>query len=285
MRDAGSRAAGTAARYDAPVTNRRSLPLRLGPLAGATVIVTRASGTATALRRQIAALGGRVIGLPGVALRAVADAALARRALAAATRADRVVFVSPAAVRFAWALRPGLRFARRTVVAAPGPGSARALRRRGVAAPLFPRVRNDSEGILALPAFAAVRGLRVALVGAAGGRDLLARELRARGAVVAAVEVYRREPPRLLPRHLAALEAAAPPLITLVSSAEALANLHAGLPGPLFARLAANECVASSARIAESARRLGLCHVHVGASADPQALLAEACTVLALHRL
>ena len=259
-------------------------PLARRPLAGASIVVTRPAATAAALRRRIVALGGTPVGLPGFGLGRVADVAAARRALRATASADVVVFTSPAAVRHAWQLLPTLRLRRRTCVAAPGAGSVRALRRRGVAA-VFPPDRQDSEGLLRMPPLARVRGRRVTLVGAAGGRDLLARELRARGARVTFVETYRRLPPRLTRRHLAVLEAAPPPLIVLASSADALTNLCARLPPALFARLATNDCVASSERIAAAARALGFRRVHRAASAAPEALLDEARTVLALHRL
>lgn len=261
-----------------------SSPIARRPLAGASIVVTRPAAGAAALRRRIAALGGTPIGLPGFGLGSVLDVAAARRALRVAAGADAVVFTSPAAVGYAWRLVPSLRPRRTTFVAAPGAGSARALRRRGIAA-VFPLQRQDSEGLLALPQLVRVRGRRVAVIGAAGGRDLLVRELRARGARVEFVETYRRLPPRLTRRHLDALQAAATPLIALLSSADALANLHARLPPASFARLAANDCVASSARVAAAARALGMQRVHRAASADPAALLAEACTVMALHRL
>lgn len=256
-----------------------------GPLAGASVVVTRPSASAAALRRRVRALGGNAIGLPGIGLHAAADAASARRALRAARSADVVIFLSPAAVRFAWTLAPRLRFSRATWVCAPGAGSARALRRRGIADPQFPTQRQDSEGLLNLPLLARIRRRRIVLVGAPGGRDLLPRELRARGARVMLAEVYRRAPARLDRRHFAALERASAPLISLVSSAEALTNLHACLPPALFARLATGECIVSSARLAEVARTLGIVRVHPAASADPAALLAAACSALARHRL
>jgi len=252
------------------------------PLAGASVVITRPSSTANAIRRQVEELGGKPIGLPGIALRAVADAGKARRELRAVRSADIAVFISPAAVRFAWNLVPRLRFARTTCVLAPGAGSARALQRRGVAAS-YPPDRQDSEGLLDL--LTRVRRRHIVLVGAAGGRDLLSRELRARGARVQLIEVYRRTAPRLDRRHFANLERATGPLIGLFSSAEALTNLHLGLPPALFAHLAANDCVVSGARVAEVAHTLGFAHVHVAASALPEALLAAACAALARHRI
>ncbi len=255
------------------------------PLAGASVVITRPPASAASIRRRVRALGGTPIGIPGSALGAVADATAARRQLRLARAADIVVFVSPAAVRFAWNLLPGLRFARTTKVLAPGAGSVRALRRRGVAEAAYPAQRQDSEGLLALPQLGRVRRARVAVIGAAGGRDLLPRELRARGARLHPVEVYRRRAPRLDRRHFLRLESAAGPLISLFSSAEALTHLHAQLPAPLFARLAANECIVSSNRLAEVARTLGFARVHVAASPAPAALLAAACAALARHRL
>jgi uroporphyrinogen-III synthase len=256
-----------------------------GPLAGASVIVTRPSGTAASLRRRIQALGGRAISLPGISLRAAQDGALARKQLRAAQSADIVVFTSPAAVRFAFALVPRLRLRRTTLVCVPGSGSARALRRRGVKNVICPPARRDSEGLLALPLFARLRKRRVALIGAPGGRDLLPHELRARGARVEFVNAYERARPRLDRRHLRALAAAPTPLISLFSSADALTNLHAALSPPLFAHLAANDCVVSSPRIAEVAHTLGFARLHVAASAEPAALLERACIVMALHRL
>ena len=256
-----------------------------GPLAGASVIVTRPGGTAASLRRRIQALGGCAVSLPGISLRAAQDGAHARKQLRVAQSADIVIFTSPAAVRFAFALLPRLRLARTTQVCVPGSGSALALQRRGVKNVLYPPARRDSEGLLALPALARVRKRRVMVVGAPGGRDLLPRELRARGARIEFINVYERARPRLDRRHLRALEAAPTPLISLFSSADALTNLHAVLSPPLFAHLAANDCVVSSARIAEVAHTLGFARVHAAASAEPAALLERACIVMALHRL
>lgn len=255
------------------------------PLAGATVIVTRPAATAGAIRRRVRALGGAALGIPGVAVGAVADAAKARRELRASRDADIIIFVSPAAVRFAWTLLPGLRFSRATRVLAPGAGSVRALQRRGVVEAACPAHRQDSEGLLALPLLDRVRRRRVAVIGAPGGRDLLQRELHARGARLQLVEVYQRSAPRLDRRHFARLECASGPLISLFSSADALTHLHAQLPKALFAHLGASECVVSSGRLAEIAHTLGFARVHVAASPAPAALLAAACTALARHRL
>jgi uroporphyrinogen-III synthase len=254
-------------------------------LSGATVIVTRPSASAASLKRRIAALGGAVVSLPGVGVGAVNDVAAARAALRAAVRADAAIFVSPSAVRYAYALSPGLRFARATQVCSVGRATALALARRGVRNIVHPHDRQDSEGLLALPQLTSIRGRQIALIGAPGGRDLLSSTLRARGATLRSVHVYKRVAPRWNRRHFAALDGAAAPLLILLSSAEALANIACGLSPPLFAKLAAGECVVSSLRLARAAREAGFARVHVAASAVADDMLTAAANALAQHRL
>jgi len=257
----------------------------LGPLAGVSVVVTRPAMTAGALRRRIRELGGNALSLPGIALRASTDPKAARAALAAASTADVVVFVSPAAVKFAYALRPRLRFARGASVCTIGAATAGALARRGVRDVLFPRERQDSDGLLGLVELQKLRGKRVAVIGAPGGRELLAQALRARRARVAEIHVYQRTVPRYTRTQLAALEQTSAPLLTLLTSAEALANLRAHLPLHLFARLAAGELIISSERLAEVARRSLFANVHIATSPSPRDLLKAAEAALARHRL
>ena len=255
-----------------------------GPLAGASVIVTRPAASAAPLRRRIRALGGNAIALSAIALRRVADKAAAQAALRQTRAADIVIFVSPASVEFAFALRQ-LRFPRATRVCAIGAATARALERRRVRGVLFPHERQDSEGLLALPELQKLRGKHVALIGAPDGRELLAHTLRARRARVAEVHVYQRVAARFGPRQFATLELAAAPLLTLLTSAQALANLRAQLPLPLFARLAGGELIVSSVRLAEAARRSLFANVHIAASPLPRDLLTAAAQALARHRL
>ncbi|HVT31986.1 MAG TPA: uroporphyrinogen-III synthase [Rhodanobacteraceae bacterium] len=250
-------------------------------LDGATLVITRPAGTGGAFARRIAACGGNPTRLPGLALRAI-EAKLFRPALLAIHARDVVIFTSPAAVRFAFAARASLR-SRATTVFAIGAGTARALRRHGIHA-VVPE-RHDSEGLLALPALRALRGQRIVLIGAPGGRDRIAPELKRRGAKVEAIHVYCRVPPRLTRRHFEALAAARDPLITLLSSGEALDNLVALLPPPLIERLRRQVLVVSSARLAGIARANGFEEIVQARSATPADLLAAAAAALARHRL
>jgi len=82
-----------------------------------------------------------------------------------------------------------------------------------------------------------------------------------------------------------ALTAAGDPLLMLVSSGEALANLVALLPDALLPRLRAQGLVVSSERLAARARETGFADVSIGDSAAPSDLLAAAARRLARHRL
>lgn len=241
-------------------------------LHGRVIVITRPVGTAAAMARRVRAQGGVPLLLPGLALRAPDDPAQARRELDAAQReADLLLFVSPAAVRFAAALAPLHSGAQ---VLAVGQGTARALARHGIATEV--PTRQDSEGLLALPTLRQLDGTSIALIGAAGGRDLLPAQLRARGAQLREVWVYRRVAPRLDRRHLDALATLPASARVLFSSAQALDHLHVLLPPPAWARLSAATAVVSSQRLAEAARAAGFRRVRQASSALSDYLLAAA---------
>lgn len=240
------------------------------PLAGARIAITRPAGTGAALARRVRALGGTPLSLPGSSLRAVNDADAARAALKAALACDVVIFSSPASVRFARRL---LALRSRAAVLAPGMGTLRALRRAGHANAQAP-AREDSEGLLALPRLRGVRARRIGIVGAAGGRGLLDRELTARGAKVVRAYVYRRLPARIDCRHADALRRdPRKPSYLLLSSAEALSNILAALPEDARRILRAGTAVASSDRLADAARAAGFARTLRAASAHASAML------------
>jgi uroporphyrinogen-III synthase len=255
------------------------------PLAGAWVIVTRPAGSAASLKRRIVQLGARAVGLPGQSLRATSDAKAARAALLAQRDADALIFVSPAAVRFAFALVPKFRPLRRVRLLAVGAATARALRRHGLAAQRAPHSNQSSEGLLALDELNHVRGQRVAIVGAPGGREILPTTLARRGAQVSMVTVYRRVAARLDARHSNALNGLGHPTFLMLSSQNTLQMLKQSLPAAAWTQLLRAEVIASSSRIAFAARELGFASVVIARSALSSDLLNAACTALARHRL
>lgn len=248
------------------------------PLAGATVLVTRPAEQAGGFAAAVRSRGGTPLRLPALALHGPEDPAIARAALAAGGQFQDWIFISPAAVRFAFLVQPELAPAARVFVV--GAGSQRALARHGIRALAPPAARSDSEGLLALPQLADVRGRRIVLVGAPGGRDLIAPALESRGARVQRVHVYRRGPPRLTRRHFTALAAAPAPLVLPLSSGEGFAYLGERVPSELWQRLHRQLLVASSTRLAAQARRAGFGWVVVAENAGAPALLDAAAVAL-----
>lgn len=240
------------------------------PLRGVRVAITRPVGTAAALRTRTRALGAMALSLPGSSLRAADNMQTARAALLAALASETVIFASPAAARFAARCAP---LRTRGTVIAPGAGTARALRRAGLDHVQIP-LRADSEGMLAMPILRRMRGKRIGIVGAPGGRGLLQHRLADRGARVIQAQVYRRVAARLDRRHAQAVLRGHGDLYILLSSAQALRNILVGLPPDARRALLTGTAVASSARLVRIARKAGFAQILRAASASDADLLA-----------
>lgn len=248
-------------------------PVILCGLHGMGVLVTRPAHQAEGLCGWIEANGGRAIRFPAVEIRP-AGSAEARRMLAAAGSYDWLVFVSANAVHHALPFLPEHRGDLQT--AAVGESTARALAAAGFAGVLTPTAGADTEGLLALPAFARLNATRILIVRGHGGRTLLGDELRARGAVVDYAEVYDRVSPvvdaaPLLGRWNRDVDA------VTVTSGEILDNLIAFLERDQ--RLFATPLVVISPRLADLAVRRGFCKVVTAAGPDERAIVAALCTL------
>lgn len=265
--------------------NERPDPERTRPLSGHAVFTVRPTEEARGLLRALRAWGADVVNLPVLRLQAEPVSALS--ALQIGLHAsDRWLFSSPAAVRHIRRVDLDLhgalfsadgwlaQAARSGQVFAPGPGTAQALARLGIQGTRIPDTRFDSEGLLALPELAPPLSGRLYLLGAPGGRGLLAPALTARGLQVENVWVYRREAVALSSRRIAALSAASRPFL-LLSSQAALQALVDCLPsGDLRSLQSRAWLVVASARLRDRARALGFHRVQVAISARPAALVA-----------
>jgi uroporphyrinogen-III synthase len=211
-----------------------------------------------------------VLALSPWRLQAVDDPA-SREALGAALDCSRIVFTSPAAVRAAAHLR-ALRARDGQQWFAVGAGTAAALRRAGIAAVIAP-TRMDSDGLLASPDLQDVHGRDIGLVTAAGGRELIAPTLRARGARVLRANVYARIATRPSPRAINDLRALHAPAWLMLSSGAALEQLLATLPADAITALRSAHVAAASDRLARLAQSHGFSHIVTAASAMPRDLV------------
>ena len=228
-------------------------------LAGRRILVTRPRELAAGLAELIAREGGEPVLYPAIEIRDPENPAAARALLARACEFDFSVFVSPSAVRKAFALHAGPWPAR---IGAVGEGTRRELAERGVREVLAPAAGADSEALLALPALQSMQGQRVLVVRGEGGRMLLGETLAARGAQVSYAECYRRARPAWAP-VAGGLDGAC------VSSGEALENLLALLGGE---RLRGVPLFVAHERIARRARELGLQSTVLAGPRDAQML-------------
>lgn len=237
------------------------------PLAGRCIVTTRPAGQATSLLGALQALGAEAINFPVIDILPADPEPLRQLDL---TRFALAFFVSPNAVEQACAIRPQSDWPSSLQVSTVGPGSARVLREQGWSQVIAPENGFDSEAVLALPEFSAdsLAGRQVLLVRGEGGRELLADTLRARGAVLEQVSVYRRACARLDPAPLFRRFRAGE-LDALVFSASEGLRFFLQIAGECAQELLqALPCVAPHPRIAEALREAGAREIWLSEAGD-----------------
>lgn len=232
------------------------------------VVVTRPARDADSLCRRLRSSGRDTIACPAFSLRPEPEPRR-RSALAGLADCDVAIVTSPFAAGLAASDAPAPRDG--PIYVAPGRGTAAVLTSAGLPAS-HPEAGGTSEDLLALPVLGSVRGRRVAILGAPGGRRLLDRELAARGASVERIHLYRREPLPVAGELVDAL-ASARPLIVMVSSRNAFEHITRALPSALRPAWLAATFVVSSARLARLCRDRGARDVRQAEGASDAAML------------
>jgi len=226
-----------------------------GPLNGVTLVVTRPAAQAGAFMEQARTEGARCIAMPAIVIEPV-ERDVDQRRRARTDRFDWIVFTSTNAVEYGLPHLPTPLHAR---IVAVGPATARALEQHGATVTVRPDSAN-SEGILALPEFAAPQDQRILLVKGRGGRELLRDELASRGADVTELEVYERRPADLNANSLRALRRAlraGTDCVIAVTSQEVLELFLARLDAADSRCVRTAALLAPGARVVAAARRLG----------------------------
>lgn len=217
-------------------------------LTGCTIWLTRPAGQAVAWQQLLSDAGARVLVEPLLCIDPPEDPDTAAAGLDRAVQADYVIATSANAVVSARRLRPG--WSPRGHLLAIGATTAEALANatgRAVATPHDAR----SEGVLEMPMLSCPAGKRVAILGGEQGRTVLAESLRARGARVDKLALYRRRPAAISNARIDALLQQAD--IVIVTSAEAWQHLFSLTAGRRRARLARLRLVAASQRVVKQA--------------------------------
>ncbi len=173
------------------------------PLAGLTVAVTRARAQASELASRLRGLGASVIEAPTISIEPIDGPA------PELGRYDLVCLTSPNGVRLLFDRLAGAGLDARALsgarIAAIGPGTARALAQHGIRADIVPE-RFVAEGLVESLAEVPVR--RALIARAAEAREVLPDALRARGAEVDVLTLYRTVAAPLGPDQRAAVAGA-----------------------------------------------------------------------------
>jgi uroporphyrinogen III methyltransferase / synthase len=210
------------------------------PLHGETVAVTRARAQASDLAARLRALGAEVVETPAIRIEPLP--------VELPPPPDLLCFTSPNGVRLYFeALAGDARALAGTRIAAIGPGTAAAMRERGIEADVVPE-RFVAEGLLeALDAEAGdppLAGQRVLIARAAHARDTLPDGLRARGALVEVLPLYETVAESLTEAQRQALKSAT--YVTFTSSSTVRFFLSGAGEPPEGARLVSIGPVTSS---------------------------------------
>ena len=202
------------------------------PLHGRTIAVTRARPQASALGARLRELGAGVVEAPAIRTRPL-EAELPDLAVY-----DLVCVTSPngAAELFARLGAAGrdARALAGLLVAAIGPGTARALEEHGIVADIVPE-RAVAEGLVS--GLAGVDVHRALIVRAREGRDVLPDALRARGADVDVVALYETVAEPLDEPTARAAAAADYVTFTSASTVRYFLDAAGGLDGPRIASI------------------------------------------------
>ena len=236
------------------------------------ILVTRPPEEAALTAKSLAQAGWRALPVPMIATRPAPMTPALKAELDAAQRCPVWIFVSRAAVRAARHLLMSLPSAGIRHVAI-GPATGRTLAEAGVVPDLVLAEGGDSEALLARGEFAQVGALRVAIFNAPGGRHEMRDQLRARGAEVLEVPVYRRVPLPISAASAARVRASLPILVMTATSVEIATRLAHWLQQEKLDAAWTRPLIVPSARVAAQARVLGFRDLRVADGAGDKALI------------
>jgi uroporphyrinogen-III synthase len=234
------------------------------------VLVTRPLEQAGILMRLLRDGGGEPVLFPALEICAPAQPEALEATMRELSRFDLAIFISPTAVEY------GLRYAtaagpwpEQLKVAAVGPGGASALAAAGIKNVIVPATRFDSEGLLdKLAKMTYLTYRNVLIFRGGGGRELLATELKRRGAEVTLAECYERTKPAADGAPVVAMWREGKLDAITVTSSEAVDNLVEMLGDAGRELLAMTPLFAPHPRIIERAQWRGALKAQLTAAGD-----------------
>lgn len=243
-------------------------------LSGLTILVTRPQGLGEDLVQAIESRGGEAVLMPAISIEPVQPDTSELADLSTLPAGGLVIFASRNAV--AW----GARYLPqpRPRVGAIGPSTANALAELGLTPDIRP-AGYTTEDLLAQPELENLAGVRVFIIRGAGGRETLAEGLKAHGARVRYLDVYKRVPAPIDPERrdqvLARWTAGEIHMVT-ATSGDVFRNLCQILGPPGETLLRRTPLVTVSRRVVQIAEQWGHDATRVLAEGPDDRSLAEA---------
>lgn len=160
------------------------------------MVVTRPAGQGRELAKLITQAGGRAIRFPTIEIVPLALRAQAHGQLQHLYASDWLIFISTHAAHYGMRCIRSADIAVDTIkVASIGTATSRALRHLGIDVDLECPAPAGSESLLTTTEMRKVTGLSIVIFRGTGGRELLGKTLRERGAKVEYIECYERRCP------------------------------------------------------------------------------------------
>jgi len=226
-------------------------------LADYRVLVTRPAHQADHFSRGVEQAGGVAIRFPTINICPTTSCSILLQDPQRLKAFDFAIFVSANAVDWAFTQLKKNVFPESLRCIAVGRKTLSALERHGQSEVITPDTDYSSESLLAQPELQSMQNKKVVIFRGEGGRELLARTLRERGAIVQYAEVYRRCLPEYTDEQISAIVHGMPISVVMMTSSESLNNLVT-----LFNRidkqyLLSLPLILGSDRMFETARQLG----------------------------
>lgn len=228
----------------------------MNTLTGFRILNTRPLGQNKALSQAITDAGGISIELPALAIKPTPESWFKK--LPAFPSMNHIIFTSANAVNYFFKpLKPPIAWPSTLQTTAIGHATATALTAFGITVNNVPSIA-DSEHVLQLKTLQQVQDQTIVLVKGTGGRMDITNHLKARGANLISVDVYRRDVPQYDQAFLDSLWRENMVDIILVTSQQALYNIFTLLGAKANAWLCSKPCLVISERIAETAFKFGM---------------------------
>lgn len=265
-------------------------------LAGLSVLLTRPAEQVQVIADAVVAQGGHVTLLPLLEIVPITSGPEMERiktSVLALDNYDHAIFISTnaATLGLEWIENYWPQMPQTLDAYAVGPGTAKILKRLAWKVHCSD-VGVTSEDLLRLQGLNELQGKRIALFRGEGGRELLAETLRARGARVDYIEVYRRRTPIHQTLQVLKQIQNAKVNVVVATSMQILESLLAlcesqsngdKAAAALLSLLRASTLLVPSQRVVERAQEAGFSNVLDAGGADDKTMLAAMLEVLT-HR-